>query len=190
MADEIVGILLAAGFSRRFGADKRLALLADGTPMAVAAARRLRAACARTIVVIRPDDDELAACLVEEGSAVLRCAEAQQGMGHSLAAGVAASPLAAGWLIALADMPYILPGSYLAVVNALRAGAALAQPSHDGKPGHPVGFSTRWLPQLIALAGDRGARDLVNEAASSRVFCAVDDPGIHRDIDAPRDLAA
>ena len=33
-----VGILLAGGYSRRFGTDKLLALLPDGTPIAVAAA--------------------------------------------------------------------------------------------------------------------------------------------------------
>ncbi len=190
MADEIVGILLAAGLSRRFGADKRLALLPDGTPMAVAAARQLSAACDRTIVVVRPEDDALAEHADLAGCAIVRCAEARFGMGHSLAAGVAASPGAAGWLIALADMPYIRPTSYLAVLGALRAGAALAQPAHLGEAGHPVGFAASWFAQLAALSGDRGARDLIRGAGKNRVLCAVDDPGIHRDIDVPNDLRA
>lgn len=188
MTDEIVGVLLAAGFGRRFGADKRLALLPDGTPIAVAAACQLRAACDRTIIVIRPEDDALAGHADLQDCAIVRCAEARHGMGHSLAAGVAASPGAAGWLVALADMPWIRPTSYLAVVGALRAGATLAQPSHAGAPGHPVGFSASWFAQLVALRGDRGARELVSGAASRCVLCAVDDPGIHRDIDRPDDL--
>nr|MBL8411488.1 nucleotidyltransferase family protein [Dechloromonas sp.] len=184
---EIVGILLAAGFGRRFGADKRL-LEIDGMPLAVHSARKLQAACARSIVVLRPEDDALAAHPGLSGCTVVRCAESSHGMGHSLVAGVAASVDAAGWLIALADMPFVAPASYRVVVDALRDGAALAQPGYQGRPGHPVGFAAVWRDGLLALTGDSGARDLVRSAGAGRVLCPVDDPGIHQDIDLPVDL--
>lgn len=185
MADGIVGVLLAAGAARRFGADKRIALLADGTPVALAAAQKLCAACTRTLVVIRADDP---AALVFPGCELVRSDAAWRGMGHSLAAGVAASPHADGWLVALGDMPFIQPSSYRVVAAALRAGAALAQPVHAGVGGHPVGFAASWFTQLIALDGDVGARALIREAGAARVLCAVDDAGIHRDVDTPADL--
>jgi molybdenum cofactor cytidylyltransferase len=94
----------AAGVS---AADKRLHPLADGTVMALAAGRKLAAVCQRTIVVVRPDDMAMTRLLSEAGLESVVCANAAQGMGHSLAAGVAASEDAAGWLVALADMPYI-----------------------------------------------------------------------------------
>ena len=51
-----VGILLAAGFSRRFGAeDKLMQLLPDGRPLALAAAQNLLVALPRTIAVVRPE---------------------------------------------------------------------------------------------------------------------------------------
>ncbi len=185
---EIVGILLAAGFGRRFGADKRLVEI-DGLPLAVQSARKLQAACGRAIVVLRPEDDRLAAHPGLVGCTVVRCTDAGLGMGHSLAAGVAASADAAGWLIALADMPAIEPGSYRAVISALQAGASLAQPSHQGRPGHPVGFAATWRDALLVLSGDVGARELVRSAGAGRVLCPVGDPGIHDDIDLPGDLA-
>lgn len=184
---EIVGILLAAGFGRRFGADKRLVEI-DGMPLAVYSARKLQAACARTIVVLRPEDEVLAEHPGLRECTVLRSADAELGMGHSLAAGVAASADAAGWLIALADMPSIDPATYRAVVDALRAGAALAQPEYKGRPGHPVGFVATWRDSLLGLRGDVGARELIRSAGDSRVICLVNDPGIHRDIDLPSDL--
>lgn len=184
---EIVGILLAAGFARRFGADKRLVEI-DGLPLAVHSARKLQAACGRAIVVLRPEDDRLAAHSGLAGCTVVRCADAGLGMGHSLAAGVAASADAAGWLIALADMPAIEPGSYRALISALQGGAPLAQPSCLGRPGHPVGFSALWRDALLALSGDVGARELVRSAGAGRILCPVDDPGIHDDIDLPDDL--
>ena len=56
----IVGLLLAAGQGRRFGADKLMQALADGTPVAVAAARALKSQLERTgrykVVMTRDTD--------------------------------------------------------------------------------------------------------------------------------------
>jgi molybdenum cofactor cytidylyltransferase len=185
---QIVGILLAAGVSRRFGSDKRLQPLADGTPMALVAARNLAAACRRSIVVIRPDDTALAQLLSEAGLETVVCPDARQGMGHSLAAGVAASADATGWLVALADMPYIQPASYRAVLNAMQGGATLARPVHDGLPGHPVGFSVEHRGALLALTGDQGGKAILEAQRTALVTCPVVDPGVLKDVDRPAQI--
>lgn len=182
---QIVGILLAAGSSRRFGADKRLYPLADGMPMALASARHLAAICPRTIVVIRPDDSVLADLLAAEGLETVVCESAAQGMGHSLSCGVAASPNAAGWLVALADMPFIQPASYLAVLHALKDGARMARAVFDSEAGHPVGFSADCLSVLLALTGDQGGKAILAGDPDLLVHCPVDDPGIIHDVDRP-----
>ena len=188
VAGEIVGLLLAAGSGSRFGADKLLHPLADGTPMAVTAGRRLRDCCDHTVAVVRPGSDRLAELLGAEGVATVVSEESIHGMGHSLAAGVRATPEAAGWIVALADMPFIEPASYQCVKAALRDGAAIAAPMQGGRRGHPVGFAARWCDALSRLTGDEGARAIVAMAAADLVACAVDDPGIHRDIDTILDL--
>jgi molybdenum cofactor cytidylyltransferase len=182
---DIAGILLAAGSSRRFGADKRLLRLADGTPMVLASARNLAAACARTLVVIRPGDDEVAELLADAGLTTTVCAEAELGMGHSLACGVAATADASGWLIALADMPYIQPGSYRSVLQAVAQGARIARPVHGGRPGHPVGFAAGCYAELVVLTGDRGGKALIDADPVAALACPVDDPGVLKDIDLP-----
>ena len=187
---QIVGILLAAGSSRRFGADKRLHPLADGTPMALASARRLAEICSRTIVVIRPGDAALASLLVAEGMETIVCSEAAQGMGHSLSHGIAASADADGWLLTLADMPYIKPASYHAVLAALQNGARLARPAYQEKMGHPVGFSASYLPELLALTGDQGGKAILDAHPDDLQRCPVDDPGVLKDIDQPSQLIA
>ena len=180
---QIVGILLAAGRSRRFGADKRLHPLADGTPMVLASARRLARACRRTIVVIRPDDTALTSLLAQEGLETAICNDAQHGMGHSLSRGIAASADADGWLVALADMPYIEPASYHAIIAALHEGASLARPVHQEKMGHPVGFSAIHLPELLALTGDQGGKPILDAHRGAVRCCPVDDPGVLWDVD-------
>jgi molybdenum cofactor cytidylyltransferase len=187
--NQIVGILLAAGSSRRFGADKRLHPLPDGTPMALASARRLAAVCTRTIVVIRPDDTALASLLTGEGVETVVCVKAAQGMGHSLSSGAAASADAGGWLIALADMPCIQPASYRAVLDALQHGARMARPIHGGQMGHPVGFGAEYFSALLALTGDQGGKAILDADPAVLVACPVDDPGVLKDVDRMAQIA-
>lgn len=175
-----VGVLLAAGASHRFGGDKRLCRLADGTPMAVRCARTLRAVLPRVLAVVR-EADEAADQLSAAGLELVLCPVAAAGMGHSIACGVAASAEADGWLIALADMPWIRPDSMAAVAAALTAGAAAARPVYAGQHGHPVGFSATFGPALQGLHGDQGARKLLRTIALTEVPCS--DPGVLRDLD-------
>lgn len=185
----IVGVLLAAGYGRRFGADKLLHPLADATPLAVAAGRALRASCPRAVAVVRPEQAVLAGLLESEGLQVVCCAAARGGMGHSLSAGVAASPDAAGWLVALADMPFIRRDTFGLLATALAAGAPLVAPRHAGLRGHPVGFAARWYGELLQLAGDEGARGLLRNQGHLLRLIETDDPGVLRDVDRPADLA-
>lgn len=184
----LTGILLAAGASRRFGSKKLLAPLADGTPLAVAAARALVAAVPSTLAVVASGDRFLAALLAAEGLRIVECADAEQGMGRSFAAGVSASADAAGWLIALADMPYIKESTIAGLAAELAAGAMLVAPVYQGRRGHPVGFDSMYRAELLALSGDRGARDILERSATRLTQVAVDDPGVLYDVDRPEDL--
>lgn len=187
----LVGILLAAGRGTRFGGDKLLAALPTGEPMALAAARHLRHGLAPgvpVLAVLRPEQATLGSLLAAEGVQPVFSAEARAGMGRALAAGVGASPRAAGWVVALADMPALRPASIAAVAAALEGGASLAAPVHAGQRGHPVGFAAPWGEALAGLAGDKGARDLLAAAGDRLVPLPTDDPGVLFDVDTPRDL--
>ncbi len=185
------GILLAAGKSTRFGANKLLVDLSEeGTPMAVSAARTLRAALARSVAVVQADDVRLASLMADTGLEVVRCANAARGMGTSLACAVAALRDADGWVVALADMPRVRRETIAAVADALRDGAAIAVPRFEGKRGHPVGFSREFGEALQALDGDIGGRDIIAANESRVAWLDVDDPGIVQDVDRATDIAA
>ena len=197
----VVGILLAAGRGERFGGDKLLAKAQSaprgsghaltelaGECIGVAACRHLLAALPTVVAVVRPNDGALAAALGAAGARIVRCANADEGMGASLACGVAATPDAAGWLVALADMPWILPSTIARVAAAVADGAPVAAPFHDGKRGHPVGFSAACYASLAALTGDEGAKAVVAAHADSLARIDVDDTGTLRDVDTRADL--
>jgi molybdenum cofactor cytidylyltransferase len=185
----IVGILLAGGAATRFGSNKLLHPLPGGTPIAVASLRNLKAALPRVVAVLRPGADSLAQLLRAEGADVTVCDRADEGMGTTLAHAVRHSGKAAGWVVALADMPFIRPDTIRRVAERLAAGAALVAPRYAGERGHPVGFAGRFGPALAGLTGDAGARELVRAEAGALELVDCDDPGVVRDIDTPADLA-
>lgn len=183
------GILLAGGAGVRFGGGKLLAPLADGTPVGVAACRTLASVLPSPIAVVRPGDHELARLLDAAGARVVRCERAHEGMGASLACAVAASRDAGGWIVALADMPWVAPATIRAVADAIAGGASLAAPVHRGERGHPVGFAASHRDALLAMHGDEGARSILAHAGAALARIEVDDAGALRDVDRPADLS-
>jgi molybdenum cofactor cytidylyltransferase len=191
----IVGILLAAGEGARFGGDKLLAPIAApaahgtaDTPLGVVAARNLIDAVPDCIAVVRPRDATLAAHFAAAGLRVVPCAHADEGMGVTLACGIAASSDADGWIIALGDMPWIASKTIRAVADTVASGADIVAPSYRGQRGHPIGFSHRHLDALRALTGDAGARPLIERNRDRLTWIDVDDAGVLRDVDTRSDL--
>jgi molybdenum cofactor cytidylyltransferase len=186
-----VGILLCAGRGTRFDPegrrDKLMQTLPGGELVALASARKLLAATGRVLAVVRPDSEALPQLLAQAGCEVVVCEDAGLGMSASLRAGLARADQAPAWLLALADMPHVAPATYQALLAALAAGRAMVAPVHESRRGNPVGFNRSQLGELLTLTGDAGARSLLT--GSQLTLVPVDDPGIHRDIDTPADLA-
>ncbi len=185
---EIAGILLAAGSARRFGTPKLLHPLQDGLPVAAAAAQTLVQVLPNTLAVVKPGDHALIQVFTELGLHIVENPLADEGMGTSLAAGINATAMADGWLIALADMPWIQPTTISALADRLENGASMVAPVYAGRRGHPAGFSSRWLQPLRDLHGDKGARDLIAENLDALELLTTEDAGVLRDVDYPHDL--
>ena len=186
---KFVGLLLAAGSATRFGSDKLQHPLPHGVSIAVQAARHLKAEVSRVVAAVRPEAVATARALAAEGCEVVVCERAAQGMGASLACAARAAGDADGYLVALADMPFVRRSTIAAVREALARGATLAAPYWRARRGHPVGFAGRLRGALEASSGDEGARRLLEAHAAELVKVPVGDPGAIRDIDQPSDLS-
>jgi molybdenum cofactor cytidylyltransferase len=109
------------------------------------------------------------------------------GMGYSIAAGVAARPDAAGWLVLPGDMPMVTSATLVAVAKALEQHPVVFA-QYRGRRGHPVGFAAELFSDLVQLSGDEGARRIVARYPS--IGLELDDPGVLVDVDTADDLAA
>lgn len=187
-------VILGAGFSRRFGADKRLQAL-QGQTVAECTVERYVAAFDRVRVVVRADDRRLSELLARFEIETIVSADAHLGMGHSLAAGF--TDLAWDWaFVGLLDMPYV----EVATLHTLMQLAAVSAPEQilrprltsrsgpNGQTGHPIGWPQLYFEEIRACRGDTGAKGLLERHAEHVLDVDVDDPGIVRDIDRPEDL--
>lgn len=183
-----VGILLAAGQSRRFGSSKLLHPVNDNTPMLLVAAKKLVDVLPYSIIVLNQTLIPYAAQLEQLGIKVVVNKQAKRGLGSSIACGVRASQDATGWLIALADMPYIKSQTIIQLGKRLQDGASIIAPQYKQQRGHPVGFSQHYKDELTALDGDVGARHIIQNHQDKLELLECDDSGVITDIDHLSDI--
>lgn len=181
-----IALVLAAGFARRFGADKRSARLADGRTVLDTVLARIADANIAALPVLRIGDE----ALLPHYPLALPVADAiaLQGMGSSLAAAAALVPAGRDVMVCLADMPFVQASTYATLARAA-ARDHIVCPIHQKRRGNPVLFGADFIDELKKLSGDRGARALLERFADCVIDVAVDDPGIHRDIDILTDLS-
>ena len=191
LASPSAGILLAAGRGSRRrapGHRKLLAPLPQGPCVAVASARRLRAAVDSVVAVVRPGNAALAALLRTEDCRVIEADPAGEGMGTSLAT-------AARHLLALPTRRArcwwrwrTCPGF---VTPAWRACWMRCNMRRWRRRRIGDGAAIPWIPRGPAASAGavergRGARRLLGQPGLRLV--EVDDPGVLLDIDTPADL--
>jgi len=180
-------LLLAAGKGQRFGADKRLALC-EGRPLLQVVVERIRGAHLPLLVCLKPDDSLCEQLLNRLGVEYCYCPEARHGIGHTLAQGIGRAPDWDATLVALADMPWISSDTWRQIAEEAGPDRIVA-PVHAGQRGHPVAFGKRFYPQLEALAGDEGAREVLRRNDEALHLISSPDAGVLRDVDRPKDLA-
>jgi molybdenum cofactor cytidylyltransferase len=183
----IAGLLLASGASRRFGSNKLLADL-GGRPVVRWSAEALAAAVESLVVVVPPESAALRTALSGLAVDFVENRAAHEGMASSIRAGVGdLAPEVQVVVIALGDQPTLDPQVARRVVAAWRAAPAgvraVTAAYADGR-GHPTLFAAELFPSLLALEGDRGARDLLESLGDA--VAIVDVAGTRpTDVDTP-----
>jgi molybdenum cofactor cytidylyltransferase len=185
----IASIVLAAGFARRMGRQKLLLEL-RGKPVLRWSVEAVLPHVGDVVVVTGGDDAAVRATL--EGLPVRFAVNPrpQAGQGSSIAVGMAAlKPWTAAVLIALGDQPRVPEGVVPALLRAReKTGKAIAAPVYRGIQGTPVLFAGEVFGELAGLAGDAGARAVV-QARPERVARVDIDAPMPLDVDTPEDYA-
>lgn len=177
-------ILLAAGFSSRFGASKLLAELDSGNTVFAQTYSRLKLAVKDVLVVTRP---EIANQLKLTSPELLVFDNAQDGMGATLAFASKNIPPWDSALICLADMPFISTQTYREIASA-SAAESIVMPICQDKKANPVSFGSRFFSELQNLSGDTGGREILKRHPNSISYLEITEHAVLDDIDTPADL--
>ncbi|MGI1679899.1 MAG: nucleotidyltransferase family protein [Cellvibrionaceae bacterium] len=201
----LAGLVLAAGQSRRFGGDKRIAKFDNTYTLLQQSISLIESHCSLIVVVLRVEDkirlnELLGHWLKDSRLMIVYAKDSDKGMGYSLANGAESflkligkkGEQYSGLLVMLGDMPYIAADTIQIVVDRYTEDK-ITYPCLDMIPlekgwGHPVIFGKCWFNSLTELTGDKGARSIIVKNISSREEVIVTDENILRDVDTPDDL--
>lgn len=192
-APRIAAVVLAAGMSSRMGGRNKLLREIGGMPMIRRSVEAVLASSAGPATVVTGRDEaEIRAALSGLNVSFVHNPDFAAGMAGSLKAGIAAVPGDAdGVVVALGDMPFVTAHHIDRLIAAYDEdeGRTICVPTHDGKWGNPVLWSRRYFPEMLAITGDKGARELLHTYADKLCEVPMEDEGILRDFDTPEAFA-
>lgn len=187
----IAGLVLAAGAASRMGQPKQL-LDWGGRPLVrVAAEAALAAHLSPVLVVLGSAQAEVAAALAGLPVQPVANPAYADGQSTSLRAGIAALPAeCAAVLVLLGDQPFVTAAIINRLVTEWQAGnQPIVAPLYAGQRGNPVLFARSVFPELLAVAGDQGARAVLAKDPARVRLVPFDDARPLVDIDTPEDYA-
>lgn len=186
-----VGIILAAGRSRRMGKPKLLLPWASGTIIGSLVQTFQQGGVDSMTVVVAEEQEGLGRWVLDRElglavnpdptrgmlSSLWQALEFLGGANHLREEGVAL-------LVSPGDYPLIQKNTVKALLEK-GSGDLLRIPTHRGQRGHPLWIPPSALPDIPRLPLQRGLKALRNRVPYTEV--PVDDPGILIDIDTPQD---
>ncbi len=190
----VAAVILAAGKSTRMAPYNKL-LVTDraGQPMSARVVDNVLSSRARPVIVVTGHrGEDVRAALAGRPVTFVEAADYALGLSASLKAGIAAVPAtAAAALVCLGDMPLVTGRLLDRLVDAHDPveSRGIVVPAHQGRIGNPILWNRRYFPEILALAGDAGARALLSRHMEQVAEIEVNDDAVLRDFDTVDSLA-
>ena len=180
---KIAGAVLAAGSSSRLGRAKQL-VPHRGTTLVHATATCALEACDVVAVIVGARGDAVAGALRDLPVEIVWNFGWREGMASSIrcAAEWATTTGASALALVVCDQPRLTATHLRELVDAHRTTSATIASRYQGRLGVPAVLGHVRFGDLLALTGDRGARDLLAGAG------AIDWPDGAIDVDVPAHL--
>jgi molybdenum cofactor cytidylyltransferase len=190
----VAGIVLAAGMSKRFGANKLVALWRGKPLIRWVVQAALGSRLERVVVVLGHESalvrSAFADLFEDDRLKAIANAAYRTGQSSSVIAGLEAVrtdfPAA---MFLMGDQPMLDAGVIDGLISAYeRSGKAICLPSYNGTRRNPVIFAKRFYPDILALSGDTGARALIDANPDDVASVEFAQEWLFHDVDIDADL--
>jgi molybdenum cofactor cytidylyltransferase len=143
----------------------------------------------KVVVVLGHRAEEVRETLKEYNVSLVHNPDYTGGQSTSLRAGLkAVDDSAEAVLFVLGDQPLLKTRTVNRIIEAYRLGTkGIVAPFYRGQRGNPVLFDKKFFPEIFALAGDTGARKIIDLHNTQLARVDVDDVGVIFDIDTRED---
>lgn len=198
---EIVGIILAAGESKRFNGLKQCANLRGETLLAHVITQALNSKLDKIILVLGHEKDKIIDSLGDliknERIIAIENTNYSQGMSTSLKAGLQAAPeQSEAVMFILGDQPKVTAELInKLLITCKHSNARLCAPvirahkaHEETHMGHPVIIGHKLYPELIKIKGDIGAREIVRKNIEYAKLVELEDNSSQFQINTQDDL--
>ena len=184
----VIGIILAAGQSKRMGRSKQQLPWGDTTVLGQTI-RNLKQSAVHTVLVVTGHETAAATAIAaaEGVSAVFNPRYAEGEMVSSLQKAITyLEPQDGAVLVMLADQPLVEAETINKIIEAYwQDMSAIIAPEHHGQRGNPVLFDRRHFAEILALPPGSAPRDVIKRHKVTIV--PVESPSVLQDIDQPQD---
>jgi molybdenum cofactor cytidylyltransferase len=185
----ICAIVLAAGESRRMGAQKLLLPFGSTTVIAHVVDQLLRSVVDKVLVVVGHDSNKVAEALCGRPVTIVANPDYQSGMLSSARCGLRAlPPQCQAVLVALGDQPAITTKLVDDLVHTFTGNdKGIVVPVFRNKRGHPIVFSARYRDEILTHYDDTGLRGLLHAHPDDLLELPASTPAVLSDLDYPED---
>ena len=185
----IAAVILAAGRSQRMGAPKLLLDLSGRSLLRRVIDNVRGSRCQEIVIVLGAEAERVAAEARGPGVRFATNERYREGMGTSLACGIAAlDPSCEAAVILLGDQPFVGSAAIDALIAAhQRTGKPIVASRYGGVAGAPTLIARRLFTEAQGLAGDVGGHALMQQFPELVAEVPLPDAAAV-DVDTPQDL--
>ncbi|MBF9021235.1 nucleotidyltransferase family protein [Rhodobacterales bacterium HKCCA1288] len=190
--DDVAAILLAAGLSRRMGAQNKLLMPVAGKPMVRHLAETYLSVLTTPLTVVTGHEaNKVRAALTGLSVVVAHNENFAEGQPGSVATGLSVATDAALLLIGLADQPRLTQADLIQLLQWHRANdpGKITVPKRDADRGNPILVPRILRPRLTENPNRPGCMRVTRDEPELVQFAPLTADGFYADVDTPEDYA-
>lgn len=187
----VVGLLLAAGMSRRAGDVNKLLYKHVGKPLVQHVAQAMTDSCVNSVLVVLGHEAQaVEKAIIQTAVAVSVNMDYERGLASSLVHGVSLLYDADAVVVCLGDMPHVSSAVINLLIEAMHEhpDKSVFIPVCQGQRGNPVLITKERFEDILKLSGDQGARLLTQQQPETVFEVSTDMDGVLLDYDTIEEL--